>query len=160
MLLLDPAHLHILRRRCPVCHRCKAPHPAQSPRDYLDHDISCRKCLYSIHDFAAWFPRALPPGINNDLMGTRAGHPVMRKAVEELEGGDTWLVFPWLTIFWSTGPRFATDMVHEYLVELEERRRGGSMKHARLTDTVACTVDLESISILSASMYCGDLQFL
>lgn len=124
---------------------------------YADHDISCRKGLYPLLDFAAWFPRASPLGVNNDLMAARKGHPLMRKMVARLNERNRWLVFPWLTIFWSTGPRFATDVLHEYL---DERQAGRKSHEAdKITEGTVRTVNPDSVFILPASMYSEELQF-
>jgi len=126
---------------------------------YADHDISCRKGLTPLLDFAAWFPRASPLGINNDLMSARKGHPLMEMMVESLEGRDRSLVFPWLTIFWSTGPRFATDVLHEYLDGRGALRIADGYKEAEINAGIVRRGDPDSISILPASMYSEELQF-
>jgi mannosyltransferase OCH1-like enzyme len=83
---------------------------------YLDLDISCRKGLQPLLDFPAWMPRASPLGVNNDAMAARAGHPLMWRMIESLRRRDRNLVSSWLTIFWTTGPKFVSDMLREYLV--------------------------------------------
>jgi mannosyltransferase OCH1-like enzyme len=128
---------------------------------YADHDISCRKGLYPLLDFAAWFPRASPLGINNDLMATRPGHPLMWKMVTSLKRRDRNLLFPWLTIFWSTGPRFATDMLHEYLDERSEqaRNRDSTADIGSRGENGTRIINPSSVSILPSSMYSESLQF-
>lgn len=84
---------------------------------YLDLDISCRKNLSPLIDVPAWFPRAQPLGVNNDAMASRAGHPLMWKMCDSLRRRDKNLIFPWVTIFWTTGPRYTSDMLQEYLNE-------------------------------------------
>lgn len=124
---------------------------------YADHDVSCRKGLYPLLDFAAWFPRASPLGVNNDLMAARKGHPLMKKMVARLDDRNKWLVFPWLTIFWSTGPRFTTDVLHEYLVEQRAVRK--SHAEDNIVEGSVRVVKPDSVSVLPASMYSEELQF-
>jgi mannosyltransferase OCH1-like enzyme len=129
---------------------------------YADHDISCRKGLFPLLDFAAWFPRASPLGINNDLMASRPGHPLMWKMVTSLKRRDRSLLFPWLTIFWSTGPRFATDTLHEYLLgtrEQEKTHHESEEEARRRSEDGSRTVDPNSVAILPSSMYSEELQF-
>ncbi|KAK3712145.1 hypothetical protein LTR37_009236 [Vermiconidia calcicola] len=78
---------------------------------YMDLDIACRRPLAPLLPFPAWFPRASPLGVNNDLMASRAGHPVVRKMIATLQARNVYLLSPWLTIFWSTGPRFTSDVL-------------------------------------------------
>ena len=78
---------------------------------YMDLEIACRRPLAPLLPFPAWFPTASPLGVNNDLMASRAGHPVVRKMIESLEARNFSLLSPWLTISWSTGPRFPSDVL-------------------------------------------------
>lgn len=84
---------------------------------YLDLDVSCRKKMDPLINNPAWFPRASPMGVNNDVMASRAGHPLMWKMVDGLMPRDKNLIFPWVTIFWTTGPKFTSDMLQGYLYE-------------------------------------------
>jgi len=90
-------------------------------------------------------------------MAARKGHPVMKKMVARLDDRNKWLVFPWLTIFWSTGPRFTTDVLHEYLVDRQAVRKN----HAEDNNAKGGVrvVDPDSVSILPASMYSEEIQF-
>jgi mannosyltransferase OCH1-like enzyme len=78
---------------------------------YMDLDISCRRPLDPLLQFAAWFPKASPLGVNNDLMAAAPKHPVVRQMTMELERYDKNWLFPYLTIFWSTGPQFTSDVL-------------------------------------------------
>lgn len=78
---------------------------------YMDLDIACRRPLNPLLPFSAWYPKASPFGVNNDLMASRARHPFVRYMLEQLAPRDWNLVFPYLTIFWSTGPQFTSDML-------------------------------------------------
>ncbi|CAK1358817.1 unnamed protein product [Cercospora beticola] len=81
---------------------------------YMDLDIACRRPLTPLLRWPAWLPKATPLGLNNDLMASRAKHPLMERMVKRLMPRNRWLVFPYVTIFWSTGPQFASDMVKEW----------------------------------------------
>ncbi|KAK5172029.1 uncharacterized protein LTR77_003666 [Saxophila tyrrhenica] len=91
---------------------------------YLDLDIACRRSLKPLQRFPAFLARASPEGLNNDLLATRAGHPVWKMMIDTLAPRQRWswsLVFPYLVIFWSTGPQFATDMVKAFFDANPER---------------------------------------
>jgi mannosyltransferase OCH1-like enzyme len=94
---------------------------------YMDLDISCRRALDPLLAFPAWFPRASPLGVNNDLMATVARHPIMGKMTESLQSRNKRLLFPYLTVFWSTGPRFTSDMLMAWF---REHILGGSVVRA------------------------------
>lgn len=81
---------------------------------YMDLDIACRRPLTPLLQWPAWLPKATPLGLNNDLMASRAKHPLVERMVKRLMPRNKWLVFPYVTIFWSTGPQFASDMVKEW----------------------------------------------
>ncbi|KFY96532.1 hypothetical protein V500_02418 [Pseudogymnoascus sp. VKM F-4518 (FW-2643)] len=84
---------------------------------YMDLDIGCRRPLAPLLEFPAWFPRASPLGVNNDLMASRAQHPVVGKMTESLKPRNKNLLFPYLTIFWSTGPQFTSDVLKMWFNE-------------------------------------------
>lgn len=77
----------------------------------MDLDISCRRPLDPLLEFAAWYPKASAFGVNNDLMGSRARHPLLGEMLQELAVKDKRWVFPYLTVFWSTGPQFVSDVL-------------------------------------------------
>ncbi|EAT86875.1 hypothetical protein HBI56_137400 [Parastagonospora nodorum] len=81
---------------------------------YMDLDISCRRPLDPLLQFSAWFPEASPLGVNNDLMAAAARHPIFKRMTTELERHDKNWLFPYLTIFWSTGPQFTSDILKEW----------------------------------------------
>jgi len=84
---------------------------------YMDLDIGCRRPLDPLLEFPAWFPRASPLGVNNDLMASAARHPIIGKMTTNLQPRNRWLIFPYLTVFWSTGPQFTSDMVKAWFGE-------------------------------------------
>lgn len=86
---------------------------------YMDMDVSCRRPLDPLLNYPAWFPEASPLGINNDLMASRARHPVVALMLESLARRNRNLFFPYLTIFWSTGPQFTSDMLKKWFLEHE-----------------------------------------
>jgi mannosyltransferase OCH1-like enzyme len=92
---------------------------------YMDLDISCRRPLDPLLSFPAWFPEASPLGVNNDLMAARAGHPILELMTAELKRRDKNWLFPYLTIFWSTGPQFSSDVLKKW-VEYERFHRAES----------------------------------
>jgi mannosyltransferase OCH1-like enzyme len=81
---------------------------------YMDLDIACRRPLNPLLPFPAWYPKASPFGVNNDLMATRARHPLTGMMLEELAPRDKDYFFPYLTIFWSTGPQFVSDVLRSW----------------------------------------------
>ena len=85
---------------------------------YMDLDIECRCSLDPLLPFPAWFPKANPLGVNNDLMATRARHPLTHLMLKGLSPRNRSLVFPYLTIFWSTGPQFTSDMLKKWALRL------------------------------------------
>ena len=62
--------------------------------------------------------------MNNDLMAVRKEHPIMKKMMESLKRRNWNLIFPYLTIFWSTGPQFTSDMLKEWFLLYEGRSDG------------------------------------
>jgi mannosyltransferase OCH1-like enzyme len=81
---------------------------------YMDLDIACRRPLDPLLNFPAWFPEASPLGVNNDLMAAAPRHPILQRMTLELERHNKYWVFPYLTIFWSTGPQFSSDILKEW----------------------------------------------
>lgn len=98
----------------------------------MDLDIACRRPLTPLLQMPAWFPKAEPFGVNNDLFAARQGHGLMRLMIENLRGRNWNLGFPYVTVFWSTGPQFASDMVRRWYYRggartyVEGMEKGGS----------------------------------
>lgn len=84
---------------------------------YMDLDIGCRRSLAPLLPFPAWFPEASPLGVNNDLMASRAHHPAIGLMIENLARRNKNLIFPYLTVFWSTGPQFTSDLLKKWFNE-------------------------------------------
>ncbi|KAL6706800.1 hypothetical protein ACN47E_005136 [Coniothyrium glycines] len=92
---------------------------------YMDLDISCRRPLDPLLEFPAWYPEASPLGVNNDLMATAAQHPTMKRMIERLAAYNQNWLFPYLTIFWSTGPHFTSEILRELYRESDMRQPSG-----------------------------------
>ncbi|PSN63465.1 hypothetical protein BS50DRAFT_679730 [Corynespora cassiicola Philippines] len=88
---------------------------------YMDLDIACRRPLDPLLAFPAWFPEASPLGVNNDLMASAPRHPILRRMTEGLVSHNWNLLFPYLTIFWTTGPQFTSDILREWYGEFGGR---------------------------------------
>ena len=89
---------------------------------YMDLDISCRRSLAPLLEFPAWFPRASPLGVNNDLMASRAQHPLLGEMIQSLKPRNKNLFFPYVTVYWSTGPQFTSDVLKTWFTERTSRR--------------------------------------
>lgn len=89
---------------------------------YMDLDVSCRRPLQPLLEFSAWFPQTHPVGVGNDLMAARAQHPVMREIIKQLIPHDRNFLFPYLTVFWSTGPQFAGNVLKSWFSDSHERK--------------------------------------
>ena len=94
---------------------------------YMDLDISCRRALDPLLEFPAWFPRASPLGVNNDLMASAARHPLMEKMTKSLKSRNKWLFFSYVTVFWSTGPKFTSDI---FMAWFNDQILGGRLVRA------------------------------
>ncbi|PNS13846.1 hypothetical protein CAC42_1337 [Sphaceloma murrayae] len=81
---------------------------------YLDMDVACRRNLDPLLDFGAWWPKARPWGVNNDVMAATKGHPLLRRMMERLQARNRRWGSTWWTVWWSTGPGFAGDMLGEW----------------------------------------------
>ncbi|KAF1913100.1 nucleotide-diphospho-sugar transferase [Ampelomyces quisqualis] len=81
---------------------------------YMDLDIACRRPLDPLLAFPAWFPEASPLGVNNDLFAAAPGHPILKRMTQSLEAHNKNWIFPYLTIFYSTGPQFSSDILKEW----------------------------------------------
>lgn len=121
---------------------------------YMDLDISCRRPLNQLLEFPAWFPKAQPFGVNNDLMATRAGHPIMGKIVEMLQPRDKNLLFPYVTIFWSTGPQFASDILKTWFhKQIRPGRSSGCSKENIGTFSYFCRLWQADFRLSSIDVY-------
>ena len=120
---------------------------------YLDLDIECRRSLQPIQRFPAWIPRASPQGLNNDALATRKGHPAWKKMTEMLTPRDKSLIFPYLTIFWSTGPQFTTDVFKLWLDE------NPKYKYYTPGSSKVPTIDPDAVYVLPQEFYSEEYTF-
>jgi len=121
---------------------------------YLDLDISCRKSLAPLVNFPMWFPKASPLGVNNDAMASRKGHPLMWSMIMNLDGRNKNLLSPWITVFWTTGPKFVSDMLQAYLDE-----RVVSMAETRAQAGETADLDPDGVYILPRQFYSEEYTF-
>lgn len=98
---------------------------------YMDLDVDCRRPLDPLLPYAAWFPKTALLGVNNDVMAARAQHPLIREMTNRLRIRDRNLLFPYLTIYWSTGPQFTSDMVRDWVSSHRFRAGKPSAEEAR-----------------------------
>lgn len=96
---------------------------------YMDLDIACRRPLEPLLQFPAWFPEASPLGVNNDLMASMPRHPVLLEMTSALAQRNWNLLFPYLTIFWSTGPQFSSDILKSWLWRHSRRSQTHGQYH-------------------------------
>ncbi|KAJ3121100.1 hypothetical protein HK098_003971 [Nowakowskiella sp. JEL0407] len=91
---------------------------------YLDLDIACLKPLDNIVKLSEQpsnslkisgiVPKTEPVGISNDVLAFSKGHPFLEWVINRLESHKSGMVFPYLSVFFSTGPAFLTRMLWEY----------------------------------------------
>jgi mannosyltransferase OCH1-like enzyme len=88
---------------------------------YMDLDIGCSSKStssstpsYSLDDilkFPAVVPKTDPIGYSNDFMASRPRHPFFKTLIMNLQEWNHWYMFPYLTVFFSTGPMFLNFQV-------------------------------------------------
>ena len=83
---------------------------------YMDLDIDCRRALDPLLQFPAWFPKTTLLGVNNDVFAARKQHPVIGEMTMQLESRNWNWLFPYLTIYFSTGPQFASDVLKSWFL--------------------------------------------
>lgn len=95
---------------------------------YMDLDIACRRTLDPLLQFPAWWPEASPLGVNNDLMASMPKHPILLEMIGRLRERNRNFIFPYLTIFWSTGPQFTSDILRAWWWKCADRVGSGDSK--------------------------------
>lgn len=74
---------------------------------YMDLDIGCDDLsIENLLYYDAVIPKTKPIGYSNDMLISRKGHPFFKQLIDHLPNWDRWLIFPYLTVFFSTGPMF------------------------------------------------------
>lgn len=84
---------------------------------YADLDIGCSgdHKIDPLLKLDAFIPKTKPIGFSNDLMGSKPNHPFFKDLIESLSSWDYWYIFPYLTVFFSTGPMFLSLKFGHYL---------------------------------------------
>lgn len=139
---------------------------------YMDLDVACRRSLDPLLDFPAWFPEASPLGVNNDLMASAAKHPIVKRMTEGLVTHNWNLLFPYLTIFWTTGPQFTSTILQEWFEECPDGKcmqrgarddLGKSATYAQQTKTILIAdlfhPDSDSFVVLPRVFYSEEYTF-
>lgn len=124
---------------------------------YMDLDIACRRPLDPLLMFPAWFPEASPLGVNNDLMAARRGHPIVERMTKRLEAKNKNWLFPYLTIFWSTGPQFGSDILREWVEGAPEAAKKGEstvlLRQKKETYANICLSDSDNAFFVLPQIY-------
>lgn len=82
---------------------------------YIDLDDGCNRNLDPLLNFPAFVRKTNPTGISNDVMGSIPQHPFFLKVIVQLEKFNiNWLV-PYITIMYSTGPLFLSQIWKQYI---------------------------------------------
>ncbi|USP72740.1 glycosyltransferase family 32 protein [Curvularia clavata] len=121
---------------------------------YMDLDIACRRALDPLLHFPAWWPQASPLGVNNDLMASVPRHPILMEMTRRLVERNRSLIFPYITIFWSTGPQFTSDSLREWWRHCKRTRNSNGV----VIDPFVCT-DAASFRILPQIFYSEEYTF-
>lgn len=90
---------------------------------YMDLDIDCRRPLDPLLQFPAWFPKTALLGVNNDVFAARAQHPVIGEMTAQLKPRNVNLLFPYLTVYWSTGPQFTSDVLKGWFISGRDEKK-------------------------------------
>jgi inositol phosphorylceramide mannosyltransferase catalytic subunit len=81
---------------------------------YMDLDIGCADLsLDTLLPFDAVVPQTKPFGFSNDMLAAKPGHEFFKLLIIQLPKWDHWYVFPYLTVFCSTGPLYLS-IQHSY----------------------------------------------
>ena len=88
---------------------------------YLDLDVGCRRRLDPFLAYPAWLRRTLPTGISNDAMGAAPHHPFFQQVVDSLQSYDRHWLLPYVTIMYSTGPLFLSEVWKKWMNENVDR---------------------------------------
>lgn len=129
---------------------------------YMDLDVACRRPLEPLLQFPAWFPEASPLGVNNDLMASMPRHSIFLEMTSALSRRNRSLLFPYLTIFWSTGPQFASDVLCGWWWRHSARVNTHGKSHQKYTrdlDMLIFTADIASFRILPQIFYSEEYTF-
>ena len=82
---------------------------------YMDLDIGCADIsLDNLLTYEAVIPQTKPFGYSNDMLASKPKHRFFKKLVEQLPRWNHWYIFPYLTVFCSTGPLFLSIQHYYY----------------------------------------------
>lgn len=82
---------------------------------YIDLDDGCNRNLDPLLNVPAFVRKTAPTGISNDVMGSIPQHPFFLRAIVQLHKFNiNWLV-PYITIMYSTGPLFLSQVWKQYI---------------------------------------------
>lgn len=85
---------------------------------YLDLDYTCKVPLEvglsNYANFDVVLAETVPTGVTNGFMSSVANHPFWKYVTENLADSDRWLVVPYATVMFSTGPMYLTHRLDEY----------------------------------------------
>ncbi|GME66109.1 hypothetical protein GTA08_BOTSDO04291 [Neofusicoccum parvum] len=82
---------------------------------YIDLDDGCNYRLDPLLEYPAWLPLTAPIGVSNDVMGSVPHHPFFEMAILALKEYNRNWRSPYLTVMYSTGPLFLSELREEYL---------------------------------------------
>ncbi|KAL1614921.1 CSG1/SUR1-like protein [Diplodia seriata] len=85
---------------------------------YIDLDDGCNRRLDALLPYPAWLPLTAPIGVSNDVMGSIPHHAFFERAIRALPAYNRNWASPYLTVMYSTGPLFLSEMREEYLREV------------------------------------------
>jgi mannosyltransferase OCH1-like enzyme len=81
---------------------------------YMDLDVGCSKLLIDpLLTWPAIIPKTKPVGFSNDVLISIPKHPFYAYIIDQLPKWNHNFIFPYLTIFFSTGPMFLTNRFFE-----------------------------------------------
>ena len=82
----------------------------------MDLDVGCepKNKFTDLLQFDAIIPETKPVGYSNDLMLSKPNHEFFRVLINQLQRYDYNYVFPYLTVFLSTGPMFLSRVFKSY----------------------------------------------
>ncbi|KAF4539463.1 Mannosyl phosphorylinositol ceramide synthase SUR1 [Lasiodiplodia theobromae] len=87
---------------------------------YIDLDDGCNYRLDPLLQYPAWLPLTAPIGVSNDVMGSVPHHPFFERVIRALADYNHNWASPYLTVMYTTGPLFLSEMREEYLAKKDD----------------------------------------
>ncbi|KAJ3306712.1 hypothetical protein HDV03_004343 [Kappamyces sp. JEL0829] len=82
---------------------------------YMDLDVGCsRLSLENLLSYPVVIPKTKPVGYSNDVLCAEPRHPFFAQLIKQLPAWDLNFIFPYLTVFFSTGPMFLNIQYSAY----------------------------------------------